>query len=247
MTQLPRQLVMRDACNVIPVWSTGSAISCTVHTRRHHNVRNQSAGPTRDGWRKRWKDSLPSIFARVDRRSTTNNRRVIPEKRRPVLGSAPSQRGKTQPHKPAPGARPPSTSPARRATATSGHNPAREEIFLCGPTSLPRGSLNVMPAATWKFSRTSENHAEYCTNCLSFSLSLFFLRSHRVPDRGRELSKLANKQSAIVSVTAERKNHDLFCAHCSARRQDRRSWASFHHPVFSHGFFVHPSLCHLHN
>ena len=42
--------------------------------------------------------------------------------------------------------------PTRRATATSRHSRARPESLECGPTSLPRGSWNVMPAATRKLS-----------------------------------------------------------------------------------------------
>ena len=40
--------------------------------------------------------------------------------------------------------------PARRATATSRQSQARQESFVCGPTSLPRGSWDVMPSATQK-------------------------------------------------------------------------------------------------
>ena len=40
--------------------------------------------------------------------------------------------------------------PTRRATATSRHSRERPESLGSGPTSLPRGSWNVMPAATWK-------------------------------------------------------------------------------------------------
>ena len=43
--------------------------------------------------------------------------------------------------------------PARRATATSKHSRARQEFLDSGPTSLPQGSWNVMPAATRKLSR----------------------------------------------------------------------------------------------
>ena len=46
--------------------------------------------------------------------------------------------------------------PTRRATATSRHNRARPERKESGPTSLPRGSWNVMPAATWKQSQTTQ-------------------------------------------------------------------------------------------
>ena len=46
--------------------------------------------------------------------------------------------------------------PTRRATATSRHNRARPESLESGPTSLPRGSWNVMPAATWKQSQTTQ-------------------------------------------------------------------------------------------
>ena len=44
--------------------------------------------------------------------------------------------------------------PTRRATATSSR--ARPESLESGPTALPRGSWNVMPAVTWKLSRTSQ-------------------------------------------------------------------------------------------
>ena len=40
--------------------------------------------------------------------------------------------------------------PTRRATATSRHSRARQKFLKCGPTSLPRGSWNVMPTATGK-------------------------------------------------------------------------------------------------
>ena len=40
--------------------------------------------------------------------------------------------------------------PARRATATSRPKRARQESLECGPTSLPRGSWDVMPEATQK-------------------------------------------------------------------------------------------------
>ena len=46
--------------------------------------------------------------------------------------------------------------PTRRATATSRHNRARPESLESGPTSLPRGSWNVMPAATRKLSQTTQ-------------------------------------------------------------------------------------------
>ena len=46
--------------------------------------------------------------------------------------------------------------PTRRATATSRHSRARPESLECGPTSLPRGSWNVMPAATWKLIQTTQ-------------------------------------------------------------------------------------------
>ena len=46
--------------------------------------------------------------------------------------------------------------PTRRATATSRHNRARPESLECGPTSLPRGSWNEMPAATRKLSQTTQ-------------------------------------------------------------------------------------------
>ena len=49
---------------------------------------------------------------------------------------------------------PEAPAPTRRATATSRHSRARPESLECGPTSLPRGSWNVMPAATRKLSRT---------------------------------------------------------------------------------------------
>ena len=62
------------------------------------------------------------------------HRRGIPAEK-PVLGWAPTQR---------------STSAARRATATCRHGQAQQETFECGPTSLPQGSWNVMPAATQK-------------------------------------------------------------------------------------------------
>ena len=57
--------------------------------------------------------------------------------------------------------------PAGRATATSKHGRARQESFECGPTSLPPGSWNVMPAATRKFGRIFqvarfENLSECC-------------------------------------------------------------------------------------
>ena len=78
----------------------------------------------------------------------------------PVLWTASPERetNKTQPHEPAPGdkrARSTST-PTRRATATSRHNRAQPESLESGPTSLPRGSWNVMPAATWKLSQTTQ-------------------------------------------------------------------------------------------
>ena len=40
--------------------------------------------------------------------------------------------------------------PVRRATATSRHSQARQDFSECGPTSLLRGSWNVMPVATLK-------------------------------------------------------------------------------------------------
>ena len=40
--------------------------------------------------------------------------------------------------------------PTRRATATSRQSRARQKTLESGPTSLPRGSWNVMPAATGK-------------------------------------------------------------------------------------------------
>ena len=40
--------------------------------------------------------------------------------------------------------------PTRRATATSRQNRARQKFLESGPTSLPRGSWNEMPAATGK-------------------------------------------------------------------------------------------------
>ena len=45
---------------------------------------------------------------------------------------------------------------ARRTTATSRHSRARPETLESGPTSPPRGSWNVMPAATWKQSQTTQ-------------------------------------------------------------------------------------------
>ena len=46
--------------------------------------------------------------------------------------------------------------PARRATATSRHSRARPESLGSGETSLPRGSWNLMPAATWKLIQTTQ-------------------------------------------------------------------------------------------
>ena len=51
--------------------------------------------------------------------------------------------------------------------------------------------------------------------------SLFFFRSHRVPDRGRELSKTCEQQSAFVSVTADRKT--MTCAVLIAQHDAKTS------------------------
>ena len=79
----------------------------------------------------------------------------------PVLGSAPSKRETKQPetHRPArkTSNRQKHQRPARRATATSRHSRARQEFLDSGPTSLPQGSWNMMPAATRPNFQTGPN------------------------------------------------------------------------------------------
>ena len=159
------------------------AISYTVQTKMHQNVLDQSEGLSPDGWRRKYTTSTPSIVAPGNRRSPTIRPITkltkkcpsdsgllvqgteVPEERGGYLQKCRSfgrrpQKGKKTKHNPT-NQRQGQTSqkhqrPTRRATATSRHSRARPERKESGPTSLPRGSWNVMPAATWKQSQTTQ-------------------------------------------------------------------------------------------
>ena len=94
--RLPRQRVRNDAATSHPSGSTGPAISYTVHRTTRHELRDLSAGPEGDGWRRVYVTSLPSIVAPGDRRSPTAHNRGPADWRQkvifgslPVLGSVP--------------------------------------------------------------------------------------------------------------------------------------------------------------
>ena len=57
-----------------PSERSGPAISYTVHTTRHHKVLDQSAGPTKDGWREGVEKLASSIVFPANRRSPTIRR-----------------------------------------------------------------------------------------------------------------------------------------------------------------------------
>ena len=92
------------------------------------------------------------------RNRSPRRKRGIPAKM-PVLRTASPERetNKTQPHQPAPGTNEPEApAPSQKSDSHQQAQRARQESFESGPTSLPRGSWNVMPAATWKQSQTTQ-------------------------------------------------------------------------------------------
>ena len=126
--RLPPQRVKNDAATSHPSVSSGPAISYTVHSMTRHKVRNVSAGPMVGGGGTRTRPPVLSPWGTGDRQPSDPSRCSQSGVCRLAMllmqgTNVPEHRGIRQ-------------------------GRARQENGECGPTSLPRASWNVMPAAT---------------------------------------------------------------------------------------------------